>query len=87
MNETNKQVSQTAFDLPIGSVFQGYYYPPTFSLTHPSEKKLASMQFTRGRTIVYAERAEYSLYQEWERIEILFTPHRHAADTPEVRIT
>ena len=82
MSETNDRVSRTAFDLPIGSVFQGYYYPPTFSLTHPSEKKLASMQFTRGRTIVYAERAEYSLYQEWERIEILFTPDAQGPSGP-----
>ena len=73
----------TALDLPVGTVFQGYYYPPTFSPIRPMQPRLlASMQFTRGHAMVYAERAEYSLYQEWERIEILFIPHRHAADTP-----
>lgn len=66
----------TAAELPVGSVFIGYYFPRDYSLRPvPREQRvLASMQFTRGERVVYSENASYGLDQPWERIEVLFRP-------------
>lgn len=69
----------TVEELPVGSVFWGYYYPPSYDLP-PRKPELARVQLTRGRSIVHGERMEYPLSQSWESIEVLYRP---AAVTPE----
>lgn len=70
----------TVEELPIGSVFWGYYYPKSYDLP-PRKTELARVQLTRGRSIAHGERMEYPLGQSWERIEVLYRPTPEGSQT------